>query len=239
MAQTIPKGNHLDPKSPDDTAQPPYRQIRAQYDEDTITVYQAYNAEIASQAVAHQRLNASPLFRPVRMTWIKPSWCWMMYRSGYACKDANQERILAIKMRHADFVGLLERAVLTTETTAATAAVGVGVGVGANSAACNEKREGVDAAVKVQWDPERSVRLGRLDHRSIQIGIRGSLAAEWIERWIVGIEDVTARAISLKAALDANPDISEQELVARGLVPDERAFHVSDNLRNVLGMHVS
>jgi hypothetical protein len=53
-------------------------EIRAVYDEETITVYQAYNAAIADAAVKHQKLNASPLFKSGRMTWIKPSWCWMM-----------------------------------------------------------------------------------------------------------------------------------------------------------------
>lgn len=54
--------------------QVPYRQIRALYDDDTVTVYQAYKRSIADAAVKQQRLNASPDFRPGRMTWIKPSW---------------------------------------------------------------------------------------------------------------------------------------------------------------------
>ena len=57
----------------------PYRQIRALYDEETITVYQAYSATIAEAAVREQKLYASPDFLFTRMTWIKPSWCWMMY----------------------------------------------------------------------------------------------------------------------------------------------------------------
>jgi hypothetical protein len=56
----------------------PYRQIRALYDEENITVYQAYSAEIAVPAVEQQKLNASPQFKLGRMTWIKPSWAWMM-----------------------------------------------------------------------------------------------------------------------------------------------------------------
>jgi len=58
----------------------PYRQIRAVYDEATITVYQAYSTSIAIAAVKEQKLSASPDFSGSRMTWIKPSWCWMMYR---------------------------------------------------------------------------------------------------------------------------------------------------------------
>jgi hypothetical protein len=56
----------------------PHRQIRASYDDTTITVYQAYSASIALPAVEQQKLNASSDFLFTRWTWIKPSWCWMM-----------------------------------------------------------------------------------------------------------------------------------------------------------------
>jgi len=56
----------------------PYRQIRALHDAETITVYQAYSAAIADAAIASQKLCASPDFLFTRMTWIKPSWNWMM-----------------------------------------------------------------------------------------------------------------------------------------------------------------
>ncbi|KAI1860599.1 hypothetical protein JX265_009062 [Neoarthrinium moseri] len=219
----------------------PYRQIRASYDSETITVYQAYNEEIASQAVLHQKLNASPLFKPSRMTWIKPSWCWMMYRAGYSYKDRNQARILALKMRQCDFVRLLERAVLTTEWAALAADAG-GSGGQLDGPAPAADTEGSAAKpraahVKVQWDPERSPNLGRLDHRSIQIGVPpGPLQADWVERWIVGIEDVTERARGLKAALDASPESSWQALLEQGLLLDEREFTVPEELRSVLGM---
>ncbi|KAK6370448.1 hypothetical protein LTR64_005689 [Lithohypha guttulata] len=78
-------------------------QIRAVYDDDTITVYQAYNSGIATAAVEAQRLDASPLFKPARMTWIKPSWNWMMYRCGYSYKDSNQNNVLALKVKREFF----------------------------------------------------------------------------------------------------------------------------------------
>jgi hypothetical protein len=46
------------------------REIRADYDERTIVVYQAYRAEIARAAVEHNRF--VPPFSLNRMTWIKP-----------------------------------------------------------------------------------------------------------------------------------------------------------------------
>ena len=61
----------------------PYRQIRAVYDADTITVYQAYSVAIATAAVKEQKLCASREFSFERYTWIKPSWCWMMFGSSF------------------------------------------------------------------------------------------------------------------------------------------------------------
>ncbi len=198
----------------------PYRQIRAQYDNDTITVYQAYSAAIAEPAARAQRLDASPDFKPRRMTWIKPSWCWMMYRAGYSYKDARQERILALRMKRSHFIGLLERGVLSTHGAAA------------------EEEHGRDRAseVRIQWDPERTPALDKLSHRSIQIGIPASLSEQWVNEWIVSIEDVTTRATALKAALDEDPSITSSMLVERDLVPIERPFEVPESIRSKLEM---
>ena len=67
----------------------PEKQIRAVYGEKTIRVYQAYNHEIADTALDAGRF-VSPPFKLTRMTWIKPSFLWMMYRSGWGMKDAGQ-----------------------------------------------------------------------------------------------------------------------------------------------------
>ena len=90
---------------------PGQREIRAQYDAETITVYQAYNAAIASTAVASQTFVAPP-FKMNRMTWVKPSFLWMMYRSGWATK-ANQEHVLAITIKRSGFEWALQNACLS------------------------------------------------------------------------------------------------------------------------------
>ncbi|KAI0798975.1 ATP-dependent RNA helicase DHX8 [Xylaria sp. FL0064] len=205
------------------------RQIRAHYDEETITVYQAYNSEIASAAVHEQKLHASPQFRLARMTWIKPSWCWMMYRAGYSYKDKNQERILALKMKHEHFIALLEKATLTTEPGRE-----VMPGDSANSDTLLARN--TSTAVKVQWDPERSPRLEKLGYRSIQIGIPGTLAAMWVDKWIVGIEDVTERARALEQELRETPRVADEELLHKGLVPLEREFSVPLEVQQIIGM---
>lgn len=197
----------------------PYRQIRALYDSETITVYQAYNRTIASAAVADQKLNSSPKFRD-RMTWIKPSWAWMLYRAGYSYKDPGQERILALKMKHADFIDLLERGVVS------------GLEEGHKGVIPRDKL----AEVRIQWDPERTVRLGRLEHRSIQIGIPAGLSATWAGEMVIGIEDVTEKARELKRVLEEREDVGMDELVEMGLVPVERPFELPEELQKGLRM---
>lgn len=188
----------------------PYRQIRAHHDAQHITVYQAYNTAIATAAVTHQRLSASPLFSPSRMTWIKPSWAWMLYRSGYSYKDPGQSHILALQMRLDDFFSLLAKGV----------PVEGDVGL---------------PEVRIQWDPERDVRLERLGYRSIQIGVPGSCREWWVES-IVKIEDVTERARELKRVLGEEEGVEVEELVRRELVPVETVVEVPEELGTGLRM---
>ncbi|KAF2500176.1 ATP-dependent RNA helicase DHX8 [Lophium mytilinum] len=206
----------------------PHRQIRATYDTTAITVYQAYSSSIASAAVKYQKLSASPDFSFTRMTWIKPSWSWMMYRSGYSYKDARQTNILALKMRHEDFEALLKTAVLAHGPAPTKGQEG-------DEEDKLEKRKRSERVV-VQWDPERSFRIGKLEHRSIQIGIPRALVERWVEEGIVGIEDVTERARALKKVVEEEKDVTNEELLERGLIPDERVYEVPERLRKILGM---
>lgn len=191
----------------------PFKQIRAHYDEDTITVYQAYSAEIGDAAVAQQILSASSSFSYGRMTWIKPSWAWMCYRAGYSYKDERQRRILAIKMKHEHFIALLRQAF---------------VGHGA--------AEDVHETVRVQWDPERTPAMQKLPYRSIQIGIPRKMSQKWVEEWIINIEDVTDRAQELKRVVDQSPDTSLAELEKAELVPVEKPFDVPEDVKAILKM---
>jgi hypothetical protein len=199
----------------------PFRQIRAKFTDTTITVYQAYNAEIANAAVKHQKLNASPKFSTSRMTWIKPSWAWMLYRSAYSYKDPGQECILALTLSHSAFLSLLSKAVVANHEIDS-----------------QKKKEGVireRSEVRVQWDPERTVWLEKLTYRSIQIGVPGALVDELVNG-TVEIEDVTERVRGLKAKLDANDGISLEELITQGLVPREDVFEIGEELVKILDM---
>ena len=57
------------------------RNIYAVFDDKTIRVYQAYNNEIADEALKLEKFGSK--FSLTRMTWIKPSFLWMMYRLNF------------------------------------------------------------------------------------------------------------------------------------------------------------
>ncbi len=69
------------------------RHILAQFDEETIVVYQAYRPAIGHFAAHHQYFGGE--FSYGRMSWIKPNFLWMMYRSGWGTKP-EQEVTLAV-----------------------------------------------------------------------------------------------------------------------------------------------
>ncbi|MGW4025470.1 DUF4291 family protein, partial [Streptomyces sp. NPDC005009] len=81
------------------------------------------------------------------------------------------------------------------------------------------------APARVQWDPERDLRLNPLAHRSLQLGLAGEAAARYADEWIVGIEDVTPLAAEIHAL------VREGELDrAAGLLPEERPYPLDDEV---------
>lgn len=63
------------------------QQILAQYDDSSVVVYQAYRPSIGHFAAQNGYFGGE--FSLTRMSWIKPGFLWMMYRSG--CRN-NQRR---------------------------------------------------------------------------------------------------------------------------------------------------
>lgn len=169
----------------------PFREIRASFDDQTITVYQAYSPAIADAAVAAGRF--VPPFKRDRMTWIKPSFLWMMYRSGWATKP-GQERILAVRLDREGFDRALDSACLSHFEA----------DVHGTHDAWVRSREA--SPVRVQWDPERNAHLQPLPWRAIQIGLGKGSVDNYVDDWIVALEDVTHVAHRAQAgALDEVP----------------------------------
>ena len=154
----------------------PLHQVRADYDRSTIVVYQAYRAEIAEAAVRAQRF-VEP-FSLNRMTWIKPSFLWMMGRSNWARKP-GQEHTLAVRITREGWESALSQAVLTSYER----------GVYADRA--DWERQIKNATVNVQWDPERTLAGAVLDARSIQVGLSRHVIGEYGNSWTTEIRDIT------------------------------------------------
>jgi hypothetical protein len=191
------------------------RVVRAAYDERTITVYQAYPAEIARPALVAGTF--VPPFGTGRMTWIKPSFLWMMYRCGWGEK-ADQEHVLAVRITREGFAWALAHASLSHFDAA----------VHTDRATWEASRD--RSPVRVQWDPDRSVTLDRLDRRAVQVGLSGEAVRRYVGGWIEGIVDVTplARAVRdlvRRGALDE----------ARAQLPEERPYPLPSAIRERLG----
>src|SRR5688500_5914883 len=84
------------------------RHILAQYDADGIVVYQAYRSEIGQFAAEHGYFGGA--FSLGRMSWVKPNFLWMMYRSGWGTKP-DQEVTLAIWLKRSTFDEIVKSAI--------------------------------------------------------------------------------------------------------------------------------
>jgi len=169
-----------------------------------VTVYQAYGPEIGLAAARDGRFPAA--WKRDRMTWIKPSFTWMMYRCGWGTKE-GQETVLAVEISREGFAWALRNACLSHYVP----------GLHEDQAAW--KRQLRRASARVQWDPERGLRLEPLPYRSLQLGLSGEAAARYADEWIVGIEDVTALAAEIHGLVRAG-----QLDRAAGLLPVERPY---------------
>lgn len=154
----------------------PERQVRARFADRTLTVYQAYPQEIAEPALRAGTF--VPPFKRERMTWIKPSFLWMMYRSGWATKP-GQERVLAVNISRDGFEWALRRSCLSHYDPR----------LYISEQQWAESK--LNSPVRVQWDPERSLHLEPMPHRAIQIGLSKEAAHRYVDDWITEITDVT------------------------------------------------
>ncbi len=194
----------------------PEKEIRAFYTDKFVRVYQAYNTIIADSALKHKKF-VSPPFKIERTTWIKPSFLWMMYRSGWATKE-NQERVLAIDITHEGFLWALEHSCLSHFD-------------GKIHASHDEwKKIKSTSPVVIQWDPERDIYLNKLDYRAIQIGLTPPAAKPYTEQWIINISDITPMVTQVNSFIN-NKKMAE----ATSLLPLEKIYSLPHNIQQKTG----
>ena len=133
--------------------------VMAHFDDQSIVVYQAYRESTGRYAIEHGQLGG-PDFSFARMSWIKPNFLWMMYRSGWGTKP-GQEITLGLRIRRGFFDRLLRDAVASSF-----------------NARRHDSREAWQAAVeasevRLQWDPDHAPDGTKLARRAVQLGLRG------------------------------------------------------------------
>lgn len=187
----------------------PGHEIRADHDRDTLVVYQAYSLAIAQAALKHGRFTEPFSFN--RMTWVKPSFLWLMHRSNWGRKN-GQDRILAVRITRSGWERALAFGVLTAFDP------------GAHSSKPGWADAFENAKVHVQWDPERNIRGAALPYGSIQVGVSRELIREFNDQWIVEIRDLTPTVAKI------------HDLIRRGEVsaavrqlPPEKPYSVPEN----------
>ncbi|MEM8884355.1 MAG: DUF4291 domain-containing protein [Planctomycetota bacterium] len=175
--------------------------VLATYDDETIVVYQAYRPSIGRHAAEHGRFGNG--FKFTRMSWIKPNFLWMMYRSGWGTKE-EQEVTLALVLRRAFFDDLLARAVPST--------------FDAERYATEEdwKRAVGSSDVRLQWDPDHNPAGGSVARRAIQLGLRGPALAGWNGDDLLAVHDVSAFVAAQRP--HAKPPYTQLQ------VPAERSY---------------
>ncbi|MEV0646169.1 DUF4291 domain-containing protein [Phytomonospora sp. NPDC050363] len=189
---------------------PPRHQIRAAHTDTTITVYQAYAPTIGLPAARDGHF--PPAWKRERMTWIKPSFLWMMYRCGWGRKE-SQETVLAVEITRTGFETALRDACLSHYDPT----------VHPDRQTWQHSLK--ETSARVQWDPERDLHLRPLEHRSLQLGLSGRTTNGYADEWIVGITDVTALAHRI-GGLVAEGELGE----AARLLPVEEAYPAGEEL---------
>lgn len=152
------------------------RHILAQFEPGSVIVYQAYRPELGHFAAEHGVFGGD--FSLGRMSWIKPNFLWMMFRSGWGTKP-GQEVSLAVHLQQAAFDEILRAAVPSSFQPELYASP-------------LEWRQAVASSdVRVQWDPDHHPSGAKLERRAIQLGLRGQTLERYATQWITAIEDIS------------------------------------------------
>lgn len=182
------------------------RVILANFDESSIVVYQAYRPAIGHFAATNQYFGGE--FNLGRMSWIKPNFMWMMYRSNWG-QSEGQEVVLAVRLRRDAFDEVLRAAVHSTFS----------------SSPFSDELAWQDAVaksdVRLQWDPDHGPSGEKLERRAVQLGLRRAALASYARDWIVEIEDVSDFVVEQRRHVVARE-------LDRLLTPRERVYPVDD-----------
>lgn len=169
--------------------------VLAHHDASSVVVYQAYRPAIGEFAIRHGYLSG-PDFSLNRMSWIKPNFMWMMYRSGWGTKE-GQETTLGLRLRRSFFDALLASAVPSTHDSGIYRSIDDWQAAVANS------------DVRLQWDPDHSPSGAKLTRRAVQLGLRGSTLRAFAKEELLEVIDMSGFVAEQRAhARDGEPQLA-------------------------------
>ncbi|MBN3907387.1 MAG: DUF4291 domain-containing protein [Nostoc sp. NMS1] len=181
------------------------RHILAQYDDHSIVVYQAYRPSIGHFAATYGYFGDE--FNFDRMSWIKPNFLWMMYRSGWGTQN-GQEVVLAIWIKRSAIEEILAAAVHSSYIPE----------LYPDKSAWQRALK--QSQVRLQWDPDHHPSGTKLERRAIQLGLRGEVLAAYAKDWIVNIEDISDFVQQQRQNVKSD--------CAELITPQERVYSVFD-----------
>ena len=189
------------------------RKVYADYDEEGVYVYQAFRPKIVQVAVEKGTFGKG--FGLDRITWIKPSLAWTLQRSKYATKN-RMTAIARIKLSHSAWLEILTNSIQTQFDEC----------LYSDEDEWQSKLNKSD--IIHQWDPERAHTGIKLNRAAIQIGLRGQAIRDYVDKWIIAVEDLTPLAHEIgKAAKNKQP------LPVN--IPEEKEYPLENKLQNLLG----
>ncbi len=180
--------------------------IIAQFTQEYIIVYQAFRDSVAEYAVANQRFGSED-YDFGRTTWLKPSFLWMMYYSGWANKQ-NQENVLAIKISIAGFEEILKNAVLNKFY---------------DSLPLLDifRKNKTPEQIQWQWESYHDLRGNKTDRKAVKIGLSGDMLQRFNNEWILEIQNITEY-------VKQQQKLVKEDKIDQVLLPRERAYAPKD-----------
>lgn len=182
------------------------RHILAQFDDDTVIVYQAYRPAIGRYAAENGTFGRD--FSYSRMSWVKPNFLWMMYRSGWGTKE-NQEVTLALRLQRPFFESLLTQAVPSSWDRRLY------------STEEDWSRAVASSSVRLQWDPDHRPSGAAVERRAIQLGLRGEVLEAFGRSELLEVIDLSEFVAEQRSRLSAGG-------VGALVLPRERVFYPAD-----------
>ncbi|RYD56064.1 MAG: DUF4291 family protein [Sphingobacteriales bacterium] len=139
--------------------------IIAQFDKESIIVYQAFKDSIAKYAVENQKFGGED-YDFNRVTRLKPSFLWMMYYSGWAKKE-DQENVLAIRISRKGFDEILKTAVM----------------------AGSKQTAGGD--IELKWEPYYDLHGNKSERKAAKLVLKGGMLQRYNNEYLIEIQNIT------------------------------------------------